>query len=173
MCPETSEKREIRIYRSVQFPLEWELEKVIMEDVAAADTMLFEFDGKWWMFTNIDSTGTDDHCCELSIFFSETPFGFWSPHPLNPIIVDAGRARNGGLLRQAGNLFRVSQAQGFDRYGRSSCVNRITLLTECNYKEVPVAEIMPTFDTKVVGTHHLHSNGEITAFDFAKFLRTS
>jgi hypothetical protein len=173
MCPETAEKREIRIYRSVQFPLEWKLEKVIMKNVSAADTMLLEKDGKWWMFTNIDSTETGDHCCELSIFSSDSPFGNWTPHPLNPIIVDAGRARNGGLLKQGPNVFRVSQSQGFDRYGKSSSINMINLLTESAYQELSVAEITPTFDANCVGTHHLHSNGRITVFDFAKFSRIS
>lgn len=54
MCPETSEKREIRVYRSVDFPCEWKLERTLMRDVCAVDTMLFEHGGRWWMFTNID-----------------------------------------------------------------------------------------------------------------------
>jgi hypothetical protein len=173
MCPETAEKKEIRIYRSTEFPREWILEKVIMRDISAADTMLFEKDGKWWMFTNIDATETGDHCCELSIFFSDSPFGAWTPHPLNPIMVDSRRARNAGLLGEAGNYFRVSQKQGFARYGMGFSVNKIDLLTELAYSESCHAEITPTFNAEAVGTHHLHSNGQITVFDFASFSRIS
>jgi hypothetical protein len=171
MSPETAEKREIRIYKSMEFPLKWKLEKVAMSNVSAADTMFFKQDGKWWMFTNIDSTETGDYCCELSIFSSDSPFGVWRPHALNPVIVDAGRARNGGLIGREGNFFRVSQAQGFDKYGKSCSINKICQLTDSNYEESCVAEITPTFNVDVVGAHHMHSNGSITVFDFATFSR--
>ena len=54
MCPECSESGQIRIYRCTEFPLKWELQKVVMEGVSAADTMLFEKGGKWWMLTSLD-----------------------------------------------------------------------------------------------------------------------
>jgi hypothetical protein len=42
MCPETGQKKEIRIYRCVQFPLRWTLEKIIMRNTDAVDSMLVE-----------------------------------------------------------------------------------------------------------------------------------
>jgi hypothetical protein len=45
MCPESSENRDIRIYRCVHFPLDWKLEKIIMADVSAVDSILFERNG--------------------------------------------------------------------------------------------------------------------------------
>ena len=41
MCPETSENREIRVYKCVDFPLRWTLAKVLMKNVSAVDNMLF------------------------------------------------------------------------------------------------------------------------------------
>jgi hypothetical protein len=167
MCPETSKNRDIRIYKCVDFPLRWELENIVMKDVSAADTMFFELNGKWWMLTNTDPVGDGDYCSELLIFHSDSPFGkYWTPHPLNPIIVDAGRARNAGLIKDGNSYFRVSQGQGFDVYGKITLINEIIELTESNYVEITRSVISSAFQNGAVGTHHLHSNGNVTVFDF-------
>ena len=172
MCPETAENRDIRIYRCIEFPLRWELKKIVMEKISAADTMFFEKNGKWWMFTNIDPIESGDHCSELFIFSSNSPLGHsWTPHPLNPIFVDASRARNAGLVKDGDTYFRISQRQGFDMYGKRSLINKISELTDSNYVEVPISEVTPNFGKGVVGTHHLHSNGKVTVFDFVTLAR--
>lgn len=172
MCPGTFQKKEVRIYRCVDFPLRWTLEKTIMRNISAADTLLFEKDGKWWMFTNIDPIDSGDHCSELSIFFAESPFAEnWTPHPLNPIFVDASCARNGGLLWDGQSVFRVSQGHAFNFYGKRTRINQIVELTERDYMEVYIGEIGPNFAKGVLGTHHLHSNGKITVFDFVTLSR--
>jgi hypothetical protein len=174
MCPETHQKREVRIYRCVDFPLRWTLEKTMMQNISAADTMLVEKDGKWWMFTNIDPIESGDHCSELSIFFAESPLANnWTPHRLNPIFVDASCARNGGLVWEGESLFRVSQGHAFDFYGKRTRINQIVKLTESDYMEVCIGEITPKFAKGVLGTHHLHSNGKITVFDFVTLSRVS
>jgi hypothetical protein len=174
MCPESSANRDIRIYKCLDFPLRWRLEKVAMNDIAAADTMIFERNGKWWMLTNTDPIGEGDYCTELSIFHSDSPLGeSWTPHPLNPVFVDAGRARNAGLLRDGASSFRVSQGQGFELYGKRTLINEIIELTESNYVENTIAVIEPEFAADAVGTHHLHSNGEYTVFDFVTGSRTN
>ena len=136
MCPESSANRDIRIYKCVEFPLRWNLEKVIMPNVSAVDTMLFERAGKWWMLTNTGSAQIGDFQLELSIFSAKSPFeDQWVPHPQNPIFVDASRARNAGLIREGDRLFRVAQRQGFDFYGKSTTVNEIIQLDDSNYVE--------------------------------------
>ncbi len=166
MCPETHKNRDIRIYKCRDFPLGWTLEKVVMQNVSAGDTMIFERNGRWWMFTNIDPIDSDDHCSELLIFHASSPFGDWAPHANNPIVVDASRARNGGLLRDGDKIFRVSQGQGFDLYGRRALINEIVELTESSYRETCIAEVDPYFKNDICGTHHMHSNGSITVFDY-------
>ncbi|MGA2893153.1 MAG: hypothetical protein ABSE22_09805 [Xanthobacteraceae bacterium] len=168
MCPETHKNRDIRIYRCHDFPLGWTLERVIMQNVSAGDTMIFERNGRWWMFTNIDPVDGDDHCSELSIFHAASPFGDWTPHTNNPILVDASRARNAGLLRDGEKLFRVSQGQGFDLYGRQALINEILELTESTYREDCVAQVTPHFKNDICGTHHMHSDGSITVFDYLR-----
>ena len=169
MCPESSENRDIRIYKCVDFPLRWQLEKVAMQNVSAVDTMLFEKDGRWWMLTNTDPAQFGDFQLELRIFSAGSPFeDQWVPHPQNPIFVDASRARNAGLIREGSRLFRVAQRQGFDFYGKSTSINEILQLDSSTYVEERVCDIAPTFKRGIAGTHHLYSDGETTVVDFAR-----
>jgi hypothetical protein len=168
MCPESSENRDIRIYKCIEFPLRWKLERVIMKNLSAVDSMFFEKDGKWWMLTNIDPAGLGDFCSELFIFSASSPLDVeWKPHPLNPVVVDASRARNAGCVIEGDKYFRFSQGQGFDFYGKRIVINEIVELTDTTYSESCLSVVTPSFGHGAVGTHHLHSNGAITVFDFA------
>ena len=170
MCPETSENGDIRIYKCHDFPLVWKLEKIIMKNVLAVDTMLIEKDGKWWMFTNIDPAKWGDFSLELCLYSAKSPLeDEWIPHPGNPFHIDASRTRNGGLIREGERIFRVAQAQGFDMYGRRCSVNEIIELNDQSFVEKRVCVISPAFKEGIVGTHHLHSNGNMTVVDFAHY----
>ena len=174
MCPETCEKKEIRLYECEGFPLKWKLKKSIMSDISAVDSTIFEKDGLWWLFTNIEPTNVGDHCSELYIYFSKDPLNDnWTPHPMNPVFVDSTKARMGGILFDEGSVYRVSQRQGFNMYGKSSAINRIINLSKTDYIESMVFKIEPNFYKGVLGTHHLHSNGKVTVFDYVEKARTN
>ena len=167
MLPETSENKDIRIYECVDFPKKWVMKTVLMEGVSAADTMIFEKNGMWWLFTSIAPENTEDHCSELSIFYSTNPLSKdWTPHSMNPIYIDPSRARNGGVLYDGDQIYRVAQKLGFDRYGFGSTVFRIDRLDETCYAETMMVEIEPNFFDGILGTHHLHSYGNISVFDY-------
>jgi hypothetical protein len=170
MCPETAEKKEIRIYRCIDFPLHWELELVIMKELSAVDTILFEKNGKWWLLTSIDNTNTGDYGQELSIFYADSPLSVdWKSHPQNPIYIDSTIVRNAGLLKDGDRLFRVSQASVFDIYGKKTSIFEIIDIDEFSYAENYIAETTPTFKKGIIGTHHIHSNGNITVFDYLDY----
>jgi hypothetical protein len=172
MCPETSASGQIRLYECEAFPLKWKLKKILMANVSAADTTIFERDGIWWLFTNIDSLNVGDHCSELNIFYADDPLtDRWTPHPKNPIFVDSLKARNGGILFEGDLIYRVSQRQGFDQYGAGSGINRITHLSKTDYQEEAVFAVERNFFKKLIGTHHIHSNGKITVFDYLEKVR--
>jgi hypothetical protein len=171
MCPETCACKEIRVYQCEKFPLEWKIAGVLMKDVYASDTMIIKHDSRWWMFTNIDQLDTSDgQCCsELDIFHSEDPLSDkWIPHLKNPIYIDSTRARNAGLLHDRTSLSRVSQRQGFDRYGKSLAINQILILKPEEYREAEVHSIEPDFFPKLEGCHHFHSNGTFSVFDYVE-----
>jgi hypothetical protein len=169
MCPETSGNRDIRIYKCLEFPLTWKLEKVVMTGLSAVDSMLVEKNGRWWLLTNIDPAQWDDFSLELHVFHADSPLAeVWHPHPSNPLLIDASRTRNGGLIRQGTRLFRVAQGLGLDIYGKRATVYEIVQLDESHYVEQCRRMIEPTFRKGVAGTHHLHSNDTYTVFDFLR-----
>jgi hypothetical protein len=166
MCPEASESREVRVYRCAELPLRWDLAAVIMCDVAAVSTMLFEFRGKWWMLTNIDAAGVGDSASELYVFFADSPLETaWRAHPGNPVRIDSDGGRNAGLLVDGGRVFRLGQRHTFHQLRESIIVFEITALSEEVYAERPVGEIRPTFRKGLVGTHHCSSTATTTVVD--------
>lgn len=169
MCPETHQSRDIRIYRCIEFPLRWELHKILMNDIAAVDTSIFEHDGKFWMLTNIDSSSWGDYSSELHIFHSDTfDSSKWSAHPSNPVVFDSQKGRNGGLILDGEDIYRVFQIQGFDTYGAAMGVAKITQLNCDNYQEEIVCEIQPRFFPHIRGTHTLSYDDGVLAIDFVK-----
>jgi hypothetical protein len=175
MCPETAGAGEIRVYQCKQLPLGWEFVATLMKGVNAVDTMLFEADGRWWMLTNLDSSQIGDRCPELHLFFADNPLSHdWAPHPLNPLIVDSGRARNAGLILDGGKIFRVAQVHGgADDYGAGAKVFEITRLNRQEYEEALVCTLTPSFGPGITGIHHLHTDGRYTVWDFKTRERVS
>ena len=51
----------------------------------------------------------------------------------------------GGILFDDGLVYRVSQRQGFDMYGKSSTINHISICPKTDYTENKVSEIDPYF----------------------------
>lgn len=166
MCPESNAAREIRIYECTQFPLQWRLSVVAMKNVVAADTMIFQKDGLWWMLTNISTSEPHDCGSELYAFWARTPLSEdWRPHASNPVVSDPLCARNGGLLRHEGGLVRVAQGRQFGSYGASARLFRIAHLDSQEYSEEMMCTLTPEFARGIRGIHHFHSNGVYSVWD--------
>ena len=168
MLPETSENKDIRIYESIEFPLQWELCKVIKQNVRAVDSMIFKYNNRWWLLTNINPIGGRDTCSELSLFYSDHPInGEWLPHAKNPVIFNPSSARNGGIIIEGDYIYRIGQKQLFGSYGGGGfSINRIIELTPNTYREEPASIVKPDFFRGNKGAHHFHTNGAISTFDF-------
>lgn len=172
MCPESIGAGQIRLYRCTRFPLEWTLERIVMSDISAADSMLFPHGDRWWLLTNLSPTAPPEHCSELHIFSAPEPLSdSWTPHPLNPVLIDPTCARNAGLLRHGERLVRVCQSQGFESYGASASLMRITRLDPESYAEEPICRLTPQFLRGAHGTHHMHSNGIYSVWDYKRWER--
>jgi len=171
LCPETSEAGQIRVYECVDYPLRWRLCKVLMENVQAADTMLVEYGGRWWMFTNIDPQGSSDFESRLYLFWSDSPLSTaWVPHPQNPVVFDPLYGRNAGFVTRDGELFRCAQRQGFPQYGEAFSIRKITTLTTKCYAEQFHLEAGPEI-FGANGTHHIHHDDEFVVRDECHIVR--
>jgi hypothetical protein len=168
MVPETSSISEIRVYECTQFPLQWKYKMTLMKDVDASDSMIIRKNGFWFLLTNICSVKNGDHLSELHVFYSKNIFTTnWKPiRTGNPVILDSNKARNGGIYKHEGRLFRVSQFHKFGHYGYSIRVNEIKSLSINGYEEEFMQSISPKFFPNQKSIHHFHSNNILSVFDF-------
>jgi hypothetical protein len=167
MCPETHEKKEIRLYKCIDFPRKWEFHTTLMKNVSAADTIIFKNKDRWWLLTNIDQSCVADHSCQLHIFSSNNPMSDeWIAHENNPVIFDPLIARNGGLILSDNEIYRVFQRQGFDMYGEGSGIARITRLSSTEYVEEICSLIQPKFFEGIKGTHTYNFDSDLIVLDY-------
>lgn len=172
MIPESHENQDIRLYKCTDFPKKWELEKVLMSNVSAVDTILLKRDDTWFMLTNICSSNAIDHS-ELHIFYSDNlKSDFWKPIASgNPVIFDPLMGRNGGLFYHNKKTFRVNQVHGQAHYGKSFNVNEIILLSKNNYIEKKISKVNANFINDIIATHHFSANESLAAIDFTRHQR--
>jgi hypothetical protein len=60
----------------------------------------------------------------------------------------------------------VAQRQGFDVYGKGISINKVEVLNTKTYEETEICSVGPDFMPGIRGTHHLHSNDGVCAFDY-------
>jgi hypothetical protein len=165
MIPETGDKNEVQLYRSVSFPFEWQFETVLLEGNCPLDATLIEVNGVWWMFVNIQEDGVVVNWDELHLYYADNPRGPWKPHARNPVVSDVRSARPAGRLFWSNNvLYRPSQDSSV-RYGYATTINRVNHLTQTEYSETEVDKLLPNWDKNIIGIHTLNGLNEITVID--------
>lgn len=169
MVPETSVNKTIELYECTDFPNQWEFVHNIMEDVDAVDSTMLEHNGKWWLFSGWAEVDGMSHDDELCIFYADSPLSQdWQPHALNPVVSDVKNARPAGQIKMIdGRLLRPSQnCAGI--YGFGFNLNEISILTEDEFEEVPIAQVTPDWDKKLTRTHTYNHTGDLTIGDAMK-----
>ncbi|OUL59345.1 glucosamine inositolphosphorylceramide transferase family protein [Pseudoalteromonas ulvae] len=173
MIPESTAANGIRLYHCDSFPMQWQFQYELMPNCEAVDSMVFEYEGRWWLFTNLKVAGGTEHCAQLHAFYSDSPLSTnWTPHQKNPIVFDSDIGRNGGIVSDEHSLYRCRQAQGFNSYGAGLSIAKIITLTPSSYEEQQVSQLSPDFFADLRGNHHLHSNGQYSVFDFLRVKST-
>jgi len=165
MIPETGSRNAVELYRAASFPFDWRLDQVLLEANKPLDATLIEFDGRWWMFVNIQEEGVSVNWDELHVYYADSPRGPWKPHARNPVVSDVRSARPAGRLFQVNDsLYRPGQDSS-QRYGYATTINLITKLTPTEYSETEVAKLVPTWDQDIVGVHTWNTSPRMTTID--------
>ncbi len=166
MIPDNRSRRTIELYKCVDFPLKWEWQMNLMEDIIASDATVHYHGGKWWMFANMTENRAASTWDELSLFYSEDLFSKkWKAHPRNPVISDCRSARPAGRIFEInGRLYRPSQNCSV-RYGYGFNISHIELLDEHNYEETIVSRVTPHWDKKIIATHTFNRANSLHIID--------
>lgn len=167
LVPETSAEGSVEIHACEEFPARWRLARIVLEELDAADSVIFEKDGLWWLITAVREAGGR----HLQIYFADDPLeGRWQPHPVNQARLWQGApcssGRNGGaVIAQDGALFRPAQ-MSHRFYGEGLQWMRIEALTPSEYRETPhpgppsVAQLIADWSP-----HHVSLEEGWVAFD--------
>lgn len=164
MIPQTDSHR-VELYRCVNFPARWELERVLLPGVTASDPTPAFLGGRWWLFANVPAYGATWVHDELHLFHADSPLGPWTPHRNNPVKSDVRSARPAGrIFERDGQYYRPAQDCS-RRYGYAVSINRIVRLDPDVYEEVEVDRISPHRDSRLAGVHTFNVADDMTVID--------
>ncbi|WP_319405987.1 hypothetical protein [uncultured Desulfosarcina sp.] len=138
MIPETSVEKELRLYKSTDFPADWRYEATLLSGLEFADSTIFQYGGKWYIFSETDPVGFG----ELRLYYADNLLGPWVEHPSSPIISgDENIARPAGkVLFYQDKLFRVAQ-DDWPTYGNDVRIFQIDVLTATDYAEHELCDL--------------------------------
>ena len=169
MIPETGDSSKVILFKSSQFPYQWEEHSVLVENVKLYDVTPFEFKGIWYCFASeriANSTSPNDL---LNLYIlKDGPLGKWEKHPKSPVKIDARGGRSAGRIFAKDNkIYRPAQL-GAPKYGYGIQFYEIITLDEYNYEEVIVDTILPNWDADLLATH---TYNEVDGWQFIDFQR--
>ncbi len=140
LMPESSERRDLTLYRCIAFPDRWEPVATLLEGVCASDATVIRRGERWWMFSTVED-GRGGWSDRLAIHSAPSLFGPWTPHRDVPLLVDAAAARPAGRpFERDGRLFRTVQDCSVV-YGGGIDVVEVTRLDDEGYEQKPLRRI--------------------------------
>ncbi len=164
MIPESCNARHVALYRAERFPDRWVREGLLLTDVDLSDATICRHGGRLWMFAAAHD-GTGSRTDLLSIYSAERLTGPWTPHPLNPVLVDQRAARPAGnLVEKDGKLWRVAQ-DCTGGYGSALSIAEVLRLDVTGYEQRLHSVIGPDRSWRGRRFHTLNRAGRLECID--------
>ncbi|MGV1759816.1 glucosamine inositolphosphorylceramide transferase family protein [Rhizobium sp. A22-96] len=164
MLPEASASGKLTLYRSVEFPDRWVAEAVLIEG-EISDATLLDYGGRLWLFaTNRDGYGSTSDT--LVVFHAPSLAGPWTPHPLNPILIDRRMARPGGaFIRCENDRIFLPVQDGTLGYGGGLGLSELLELNDQTVRLSPPQPITAEGDWPYPKIHTLNRSGRLEVID--------
>lgn len=161
LLPENYAKGKLTLYKAIKFPFEWKEEKVLL-NLPCIDSIIFYEDNYWWLIYS--NANIDNFNSVLNLRKNVDLFGDWDAAKEFTFNKEAYNTRCGGNVFKHNNmLYRVTQ-NCKDSYGQSLVINKVVNLSDTDFKEEPVKEIILN-NFGVSGCHTLNACGDITLID--------
>jgi hypothetical protein len=171
LVPESGDVRRVDLFTATDFPTGWERVATLIEGVNAVDATVHRDGDRYWMWVTIAVPGgrLQD---ETFLYFSDRLDGGWTPHPRNPVVSDARRARSAGRpFVHDGGLIRPSQ-NCCGRYGERVVFNAVEQLDTDEYRERPCGSLGPDWAARPnLAAHTYTFDGEWEATDGLRTFR--
>jgi hypothetical protein len=167
MIPESSEHRDVPLYKCVRFPDKWERHSTLLSGLELADATITRHDGIDYLF-GAWRDGTGGYSDALAIFYAQGLFGPWLPHASNPVLVDRASTRPAGNFATLnGKLWRPVQDCA-DGYGSGLGLAEIVELTPTTYRQIVRHSIRPGPAWSGRKLHTLNRCGDLEVIDGAR-----
>jgi len=164
MIPESGQVKAVRLYKSAQFPYEWQFVGNLLEGSRFVDSSIIRYRDRWWLFCDAGESLTEP---ELRLYSAEDLRGQWQEHPASPVVTGNQLiARPSGRIAIIGGKL-VRFTQGTNPYGTEVRAFEIIELTETGYRERQIGEgpILEAGEQEwnAAGMHHIdaHSVGDL------------
>ena len=166
MIPETGENETVQLYKCIDFPLRWEFQEILLENIKTADSTLFKHKGMYWLFTNEKVVEGAKNWDILNLYFSKGLSNQeWIAHPLNPVVSDIESSRPAGaVFNYKGRIYRPGQNCS-KHYGYGIKIKEITKLSSTEYEESEVQSVEPNWASDLVSIHTLNFDCNIIVAD--------
>lgn len=164
MLPEGSASGRLTLYRAARYPDRWSAEAVLLQGREVSDATLLEHGGRWWLFaTERDGHGSTSDT--LAVFSAPAPEGPWTPHPMNPIVIDRRMARPGGAFVRSGGRILLPVQDGTEGYGGGLGLSELLALDDGTVRLSAPRAISPAGDWPYPKIHTLNRVGRLEVID--------
>jgi hypothetical protein len=174
MVPESAASRSVDLYRCTGFPHAWSRVGTLMTGIEAADSTLFEHEGRWWLFcaARLGRTRLNE---SLLAFYADSPLsGRWTPHAGNPLIRDYSGGRPGGRIFRGPSGQPIRPAQNsVPRYGYGLTLNEILILTPERYAERRIWSVTGAASGGWRAMHHLDWHDGLMVMDAQRLIQAA
>lgn len=135
----------------------------LLQDVQAADPVLFKAEGRYWLAYTDLSLGAMDNLC---LMYADDLEGPWRAHANNPVKVDIRGARMAGRpFVHGGQLYRPAQ-DCLHTYGSAVVIHRIEHLSPWRFEETVVRRLEADVQAHLPhGMHTISAWGNRTLVD--------
>lgn len=126
MIPETKRHEQVRLYKTDNFPFDWKVDKVLIDNERLVDATLFEKDNVSYILATKNN--------ELKLYYSDSLHGNWQEHPNSPLKTGNYTRSAGRVFQENGKTIRFAQDH-FGGYGRAVYGFSIDSISKTYYKE--------------------------------------
>jgi hypothetical protein len=162
MTLESATTNGIKVFKSIDFPLQWKLHSTTLSEDQWVDPIIINHKKRWFLLAHSRLGLFDEFDWRLRVFHSDNPTdGSWLEIPESALKYEFGR--NGGFIKTSDALIRVSQIRDPRTYGKSFQLNKIIVLSEDKYEEIYLPELVQLENVSNYSqVHHINLNhGEI------------
>lgn len=167
--PEAYKTGKVSLYRFDEESLRLDFDCHLLENVSLTDPTIYQKEGKWYMF----ATPQENSHSHLLIYIADDLRGPYRAHTGDPVKVDCANSRPAGKIMNINGIPIRPAQNSTEHYGQSITLNEITELTENQFNEVVLSEIMPISGTPYKkGIHTVNGNDKVTVVDAKRFVFT-